>query len=315
MKRMDPLRIETDLPLEGTYYPVGFRLHIATNSRDVLEAAEESWGHQRQEHDCQPIEFRVVVQPEGELCGIASHRAHGNLYSVVCDPWNHAALDTRALTGSMFVSQRTAAEHSWLRWFFVESLAYTLLSQRYVVPVHSACVARNGLGIMLCGRSGAGKSTLAYACARAGWTYVSDDCVFLIPDSSRIAIGRSRQIRFRPDAPGLFPELAGFMVRARPNGKVSIEVSMSELPELRTAARAPVGAVAFLDRGSGFTPCLQRMDGDEAVDRVMADMPSYGSEVNAMHERTVARLAEVPAFRMQYESLNEAIGLLGQLIP
>jgi hypothetical protein len=312
---MDPLGIETDLPLSGIYHPVGFRLHIATNSRDVLEAAEESWGHQRQEHDCQPIQFRVVVQPEGELCGIASHRAHGDLYSVVCDPWNHAALDTRALTGSMFVSQRTAAEHVWLRWFFVESLAYSLLAQRYVVPVHSACVARNGLGIMLCGRSGAGKSTLAYACARAGWTYVTDDCVFLLPDSSRIAIGRCRQIRFRPDAPGLFPELAGFMVRARPNGKVSIEVPMGTFPELRTAERVPVGVLVFLDRAPGSTSRLQTLDREEAVERLMADMPSYGTEVNAMHDRMVWRLAEIPVFRMQYESLNDAIELLGQLIP
>jgi hypothetical protein len=30
------------LELEGAYFPFGFRLEVATNSRDVIEAAEES---------------------------------------------------------------------------------------------------------------------------------------------------------------------------------------------------------------------------------------------------------------------------------
>ena len=33
-----------------------------------------------------------------------------------------------------------------------------------------------------------------------------------------------------------------------------------------------------------------------------------------MHERTVRRLAEVPAFRMQYERLEDAIALLAGLV-
>ena len=90
-----------------------------------------------------------------------THHAQGHLYAVVGDVHNFAVLDLRGLAASMFVSLRTAADHSWLRWFFVESLAYTLLAQRYVVPVHAACIARDGAGLLLCGSSAAGKSTLA----------------------------------------------------------------------------------------------------------------------------------------------------------
>ena len=34
-----------------------------------------------------------------------------------------------------------------------------------------------------------------------------------------------------------------------------------------------------------------------------------------MHERTVRSLAEVPAYRMQYERLEDALALLTGLIP
>jgi hypothetical protein len=198
----------------------------------------------------------------------------------------------------------------------VESLAYLLLAQRYLVPIHAACVERDGTGVLLSGRAGAGKSTLTFACARAGWTYVTDDCTWLLPDSTeRIAIGRPRLARFRPDAPSLFPELEGHIVRARPTGKVSIEVPLSAFPEIRTASRAPVGHIVFLERGPCSEPRLEPVSSEEAFDRITCDLPSYGPEVNAMHERTVRRLAEVSAFRMQYERLEDAVALLAGLLP
>ena len=147
------------------------------------------------------------------------------------------------------------------------------------------------------GRAAAGKSTLTFACARAGWTYVTDDCTWLLPDSTdRIAIGRPWQARFRLDAPSLFPELEGHIVRARPTGKVSIEVPISAFPEIRTASRASIGRIVFLERGAAGEPSLLPMPGEEAMRRILCDMPSYGPEVNAMHERTVRSLAEVPAY-------------------
>jgi hypothetical protein len=313
--RRDPLAVDAALPLRGTYHPAGFLLHIATNSQDVLDAAWESWSHYpKQVHPCEAMEFRVVVQPEGGLCGVPVHRAQEHLYSVVADTDNFAALDLKLLRGSIFVSALTAADHIYLRWFFVESLAYMMLAQRYLVPVHAACVAREGGGVLLCGQSEAGKSTLAYACARAGWTYLSDDAVFLLPDDeNRIAIGRHRQFRFRLDAPQLFPELAGFVSRARPNGKVAIEIPVSQLPHVRAVERAPIIAIVVLDRCAGAEPSLDAIPADEVLERMLGDMPSYGAEVNAMHERSIRRLAQVRAFRLRYGNLDGAVTCLGRI--
>jgi hypothetical protein len=312
MKLVDPLRLETDLPLEGMYYPLGFRLHIRTNSHDVLRAAEESWDGIAPEFECETIEYHVVVEP-GEPSGIPEHRAQGHLYSVVSDAQNFAQVDLERMCAGFFLSDRTVADHTSLRWFYIESITYLLLAQHYVVPVHSACVARER-GVMLAGPSGAGKSTLSFACARAGWTFVSDDCVFLMKDHhERLAIGRPRQARFRMDAPALFPELERYVARARPNGKISIEAPLKDFPQIRTAARATVGCLVLLERGSNVTAGIQRIDSEEAVARILSGGPSYGARVNEMHERIARQLVDAPAYRLGYERLDDAVRLLDEV--
>lgn len=312
-RRHDPLLLNVDTPLSETYFPVGFRVHIATNSRDVLEAAEESWGHFGPEFACEPVQFRVLVQPQGGLASAPVHRMRGHLYSVVSDADNFAVLDMQSLFASFFVSATTAADHKWLRWYFIESMAYMLLAQRYVVPVHAACIARNGAGTLLSGAAGAGKSTLSFACARAGWTFVTDDCTFLLADSDdRTAIGKPYQARFRENASELFPELEGYIARERPNGKISVEVPLGEFPDIRTALRCPITRMVFLDRRSGAAPRLDAVRSDEAIERMLYDMPSYGETVDAIHERTVRKVLEVPAYRLTYASLDDAIDLLSR---
>jgi len=304
--------VRIELPLTGTFHPMGFRLDLATNSTDVIEAAEEAWSGQRQEFDAPPLTMRVVVRPEGALAQPGVHRKIGHLYSAVSDCDNFAHLDFRELIAAVHVSQATASDHVWLRWFYVESLAYLMLNQRQVVMVHSALVAREGSGVMLCGSSTAGKSTLAYACARAGWTFLSDDCAALLPDSAeRIALGRPRQARFRPDAAQLFPELEGYAVRARPTGKLAFEVDTALLG-IRTAERVPVDAIVFLERGAG-TPEVHRVSAEDALELLLRDLPSYGEEVDDLHERTVRRVAAAPAYRLRYDSLQDGIRLLSAL--
>jgi len=315
IRQLDPYLLDTALPLSASFYPFGFPVHIVTNSTDVLEALAECWSNYRAEFDVEPIRLRVVVLPEGDRGEPPVHRGQGNLHAVIGDQHNFATLDRAALTGMIFVSEKTAADHVWLRWFYIESLTYLLLAQRYLVPIHAGCLERNGTGVVVNGPSGAGKSTLAFACARAGWTYLSDDCTWLLPDSDeRIALGRPWQVRFRVDAPALFPELEGRISRERPNGKVSIEVPMSAFPEIRTAARAPIGRLVFVERRPVREPRLVRIGGEEAIGRIMRDLPSYGPAVDAMHERTVRKLAEVPSYVMRYERLDDAISLLAELV-
>ena len=310
----DPLLHDLELPLAGTFFAQGFPVKIATNSRDVLEAAGESWGMYPCEFPRPPVELRVIVQPEGNLAPEPAFRAQRHYFSIVADRDNYAFYDSSTMFGCCFVSARTAADHAWFRYYFLETIVYMLLAQRYIVPVHAACVARHGWGVLLCGWSGAGKSTLSFACARAGWTFVGDDSTWLLPgEEDRAAMGRPHLARFREDAARHFPELQGYVARARPNGKLTIEVQLREFPRIQTASRCQVGCVVLLDRQSEGVARLKRMASSEIVERLMRDMPSYEAEVRARAARTVSRLLDVPAYRLTYSGLDDAVAALSTL--
>ena len=42
-------------------------------------------------------------------------------------------------------------------------------------------------------------------------------------------------------------------------------------------------------------------------------MPSYGPEVNATHEKTIHSLSRLPAWRLRYRTLDDAIRLLSEI--
>jgi hypothetical protein len=190
-------------------------------------------------------------------------------------------------------------------------MVYMLLAQRYVVPVHAACVAREGSGVLLCGNSGAGKSTLSFACARAGWTFLTDESTWLLPDAEdRTAIGRPYLARFREDALRIFPELRGFAARARPNGKFSIEAPLSAFPNIRTASRCPIGCLVLLDRQCDGAARAESISTSAIVEQFLREMPSYGEDVDALVERAMGRLRSLPAYRLTYGGLEEAVSVL-----
>ncbi len=301
------------LPSSGMFYPAGFPLRLQTNSADVMEAASEAWGAWDRAFDTRPLEFRAIVQVGGEAAGPPAYRVHAGLLSFVADAHNFATADIQRLSAVFFLSEKTVADHSLLRWLFLEAMAYMLLTQRYVLSLHAACVARDDAGILLCGHSGAGKSTLAVACGRAGFTFLADDCTWILTGADNpVALGKPHQARLRADAPRHFPELEGFPARQLPNGKLSMEVPASRLAGVRTARQVTVGSLVVLDRERQGTARMEPIRPEEAGEILLRDLPSYGPEVNALHERVVRKLAALPAWRLTYCELSDAIRLLKQ---
>jgi hypothetical protein len=302
----DPLQREIDLPFQRTCYPYGFRLDLATNSSDVVEAAEESWGMYEPEFDGAPLTARVLVQPGTELSPPPVHRSQGHLCSIIGSRDNYAVADLDALFAYAWVTETTAADHAWFRWFFLDGMVSSTLAQRHAVPMHAACVEKNGAGILLWGASGMGKSTLSYACARAGWTFVADDATMLAQNSDNcLVIGKPHQARLRDDAPRLFPELAGYATRARPTGKLSIEVPMESLPGIRTAVRSEASRMVFLDRGKSLG--LEKIGVEDALEHMLENSGSYGADTSVRHEKALRRLLQKPAYRLRYERLQDAV--------
>ena len=87
----------------------------------------------------------------------------------------------------------------------------------------------------------------------------------------------------------------------------------SLFPAVRTAARCEIRALAFVDRERGGAARVERIAPDLAAEMLLADLPSYGEDVDAAHEAVVRSLAELPAWRLCYRELEDAIGLLREL--
>lgn len=310
----DPLLHEIELPLRGAYHPLGFRLNLATNSRHVLDAADEAWSAYAPEFARQPVEIRLIVQPQGGLAdGPPVFRGQGDLFSIVFDRYNFGVYEVNSMAGYSFVSQQTAANHLRLRMHFLESMTYAILAQRHAVPMHAAAVMHGGAGFLLCGPSGAGKSTLSFACARAGWTFVSDDATWLPTEvEGRVVIGRPSHARFREDAPRLFPELSRYAAAQRPNGKITIEAPTTDFEDVRTAVRCSADHLVLLKRDAA-TPRLVPLRPDDVTERLLADASTYGERVQRLYERSLTRLHEASAWRLEYTTLDEAIELLAKI--
>src|SRR5580700_1325190 len=198
----DILRYTTPLPYTGLYYPWGFPVEIAADSRAVLEAAHESWGLYLPRFSRPPVRVHVMTaEGSGELPPEPVFRGQRHLLSIVSDPHNFAVCDRLQSFGYCWVTRATLADTIFFRWHFLNAIVGVLLEQTCCTAVHAACVAWEGSGVLLCGESGMGKSTLAYACARRGWTYVTDDGSTLVwGRCDRTVAGEPYRFRFRAEA-------------------------------------------------------------------------------------------------------------------
>jgi len=314
--RQDSLLCDMELPLRATFYPLGYPVEILTNDADVLVAANESFDHTHFRRDSVSLQIRVGVSDgvSSECPPEPTRREYNHLYSLVADPQNQALLDLKTCTSFVWLTKAAVENRLYLRYNFLEKAVYLLLGASVVTDLHAACISKNGKGILLCGDSGAGKSTLSYACARAGWTYTSDDTSYLINDcNSPRVIGHSHRVRFRPEAKVLFPELLEYPLTPRLEGKPSIELPISALPVVRTQSETTVDSIVYLRRHPSATLGLLRLPPGTATERACRELYSAG-EIRQRHERILERFTNIPTYELQYCSLSDAIQLLDSLV-
>ena len=310
----DALLRDMKLPFHEIFYPLGYGVEIFTNHVAVLEAAHESFGHACASHGITALQFRFGVEGEGlSVPPEPTRREFNHLYSLVADADNQALLDLKTCTSFVWLTHAAANNKLYLRYNFLEKTVYLLLGASVVTDLHAACISRNGTGVLLCGDSGAGKSTLAYGCARAGWTYTSDDTSYLINDSviPRV-IGHSHRARFRPSAKDLFEELRGRELSPRIEGKPSLEIPIAELPVDNTAAEATLDSIVYLNRGASQAPRLLELPNGTATERMRRELYSAG-EIRAKHEKILDVFSNMPTYELRYISLADGIEMLNRL--
>jgi HPr Serine kinase C-terminal domain len=312
----DPALARFSMPLRETFYPLGFPLQIETNCEEVLNCAAASWQGFVRLFDTPPIRLRIGVRtgnssdcPPAPLCKIQQH-----LVTNIADADNCSVVDLSKGFGSIWLTEAAVAHRSYLRYFFLESAALCLLATSHTTAIHAACVEHKGCGILLCGDSGAGKSSLSYACARNGWTYITDDASFLVNNrNDRLVVGNCNQARFRPSAVELFSELTGKEVIHRAQvGKPSIEFNTQTLCDVSISFTSHINHVVFINRRNvrrqeliGFPTEVAKY----SMLQVLFSLP----ETKLVQTAMIDRLLDSGPLELRYNDLDWAVERLAQL--
>ena len=315
----DPLGYTEPLPLVERFYPLGFPLELATNSSHIVESARESWGEFKPAFDVTPMEFRIVARgdeaepprssPEGPM-----FRAQGHLLTVVLGPDNFGVVDMDRGFSFACLAPAVAQNHLFTSFHFLDPMAYMCLSQRYLTPVHAACVARNGDGILLVGEPGAGKSCLAWACGQAGFTFIADDAAWLVRESAEPAvIGRHQRMRFKPGSLDFIPELARLPRVETVIGKYSFEIRTADVPGLASASRCRASKIVFLERQETGAAELLPVSPEETRRRIALARPVLEHHVWNEQQASLEPLIARGAWLLRYSGLAEAVDQLLKL--
>jgi hypothetical protein len=313
----DPVLSKFEMGHRRLYYPLGFPLEVQTNSCRVIEAASETWGLFQQSFDIAPMCLALGVRQTTEaepLLAKSNILSREHLLTVIANADNFLTCDFQRAYSFGWITPEVASDYDTLRYRFLTPAAMMMAAQLALAPVHGALIVRGGCGVLLCGESLAGKSTLAYACARAGWTYVSDDGTFLMRDrSDRYAIGNPHTIRFREDARELFPELADQLLITRPNGKIGMELFTRDLP-IAIASGATIEHVVMLDRHRSGAARLRHYSKDQ-MQAWSERFVNFGSnEVRNAQAHCYQRLLGAGLWELSYANCGDAIKRLEQLV-
>jgi hypothetical protein len=189
------------------------------------------------------------------------------------------------------------------RYELIEFVVYTLAARAQgLVPLHAACVGARGHGVLLMGDSGAGKTTASLHCLLRGFEFVSEDSVFVTPETL-LATGLANFLHVRTDSLASLPRARAAAIRRSPVIRRRSGVRKFEI-DLRRAdfrlARTPlkVAALVFISaQTAGDGHLLTPMSRGRVLERLSA---TQGYATSQPQWRRFRRSIEaIPAFELR----------------
>ena len=185
------------------------------------------------------------------------------------------------------------------RYELIEFAVFTLAARaQQLVSLHAACIGRAGRGLLLMGPSGAGKSTLAMLSLLQGFDFVSEDSVFVAPDTL-LATGVANFLHVRADSlRWVERNRDAKAIRASPvirrrSGVRKFEVDLRHGGHRLAASPLKLGAIVFLSAHKAGRGPLLRPLGPASMQARLREVQAY-----AAHQ------PRWPAFQRQLSRLD-----------
>jgi hypothetical protein len=309
----DPFHERAPMPWRKRLSVLGARFQFESDSRELLQlvsAAYEGLAPHRVSRAETPLRIqlrlvrtnaarntpappmlRTLAGPGGLLCGLM-------------DAANFAILSPHQRSGLVAVSQDMLSFPYHVRYELIEFAVFTLASRvQRLVPLHAACIGRDGRGLLLMGSSGAGKSTLALHCLMQGMDLLAEDSVFVRP-APLLATGvpnflhlRRDSLRFLGDT-AVSSQIERSPVIQRRSGVKKFEIDLRQLKRRRACSPLRITGVIFLStRRAGAGEALRPLGKRELLARLTAAQP-YAAEQPTWNSFS-KRVAELAAFELR----------------
>jgi hypothetical protein len=231
---------------------------------------------------------------------------------VVLSPSQRAAL--------VVVSPEMLRSAYHTRYELIEFAVFTLAARaQNLVSLHAACIGRDGRGVLLMGDSGAGKSTTALLSVLLGYDFLSEDSVFVTPESL-LATGVSSFLHVTADSlKWVDSASARAAVRRSPviqrrSGVRKFELDLRDGEYHLAASPLEITGIVFLTAQSASgDPLLRPLKRSEMLARLKLFQPYAASQPQwRSFVRNVARLKTWELRRGQHPL--QAVECLGSLL-
>jgi hypothetical protein len=188
----DPFAERSSNLLRERMQLLGCRVEFESNSEELLRLVRDAYAGlppQRFAAVAPQLKVRLLltadtpVHSPSEPPPLAMVAGAGFLGGATASS-NFVVLSPAQRTALLVVSATMLRFPYHTRYELIEFAVFTLAARvQQLVPLHAACVGRHGRGVLLMGESGSGKSTVSLLCLLAGFEFLSEDSVFIMPDT------------------------------------------------------------------------------------------------------------------------------------
>lgn len=237
----------------------------------------------------EPVPFTMSSGP-GLLCGVSSAASA-------------AVVSTEQHTALVIVERDMLRFPYHVRYELIEFAVFTLAARvQGLMPLHAACIGAGRRGVLLIGASGAGKSTAVLHCALAGLDLLSEDSLFVAPETL-LATGVANFLHVRPESLRFLSPADATLLRRSPviRRRSGVEKLEIDLRQRRfRLARTPLELMGVIDlspRSAHGEPLLARLGPRELLRRLRDSQPYAANQPG--WDAFARRIRTVPAFELR----------------
>jgi hypothetical protein len=324
----DPFAERSVVGMHRDIHVLGARVRFESNSENLLRLVDSAYAGLPR-HKLSRVAPRLRVR----LVLISSERkgrrleptplqmmSGGGLLAAAADSSSFVVVSAHERAALVVVTPRMLRFPYHTRYELIEFAVFTLAARvQGLVALHGACVGHAGRGILLLGPSGAGKSTVTLQCLHEGLRILSEDSVFVTPDTLR-ATGVGNFLHVRADSLRWIAQghtLA--KIRKSPVIRRRTGVRKHEIDLRRDGYRLAehplnIAAIVFLSPGSAAgRPLLKRLAPTKALALLVREQAYAANQ--PPWPRFTRSVTRVPFFELRRgRHPSESVAALRELI-